>query len=314
MKLLDAQAALSFLVNQLSYVEPELYRIRYPSFDFASLVPVDTSAPEWIKMIEFFSIDTVGQAKWQAGGADDIPKADIVRDRGSHSIYLAAIGYGYTLEELSTAQYMGFQLTTEKGDAAQRAYNIFMYNVAIFGDTEKNLKGIANQSSVTAGNVAADGTGSSTYWVDKTPTQIIRDLNDLVSGVNTDSNGVEWADTILLPYSAFWYIASTLMSSGSDTTILSFFMENNALTRTTGRRLVIQPLRGLENAAASNKGRAVAYQRDPSVLKLHLPMPHRFLPPFQTGPLRWDIPGIFRTGGVEVRRPGSMRYADLITA
>lgn len=314
MKLLDAQAALSFLVNQLSYVEPELYRIEYPSFDFASLITVDTSAPEWIKLIEFFSIDFVGQARWQAGGADDIPKADIVRDRGSHTIFLAAVGYGYTLEEISTAQFMGFPLTTEKGDAAQLAYNIFMYNLTVFGDTEKNILGIANQSSVTAGNVAADGTASSTYWADKTPAQIIRDLNDLISGVNLDSIGVEWADVVLLPYSAFWLLASTPMSTTNSTTILSFFLDNNALTKTTGRQLTIRPLRGLENVAAGSKGRAIAYQNNARVLKLHLPMPHRFLAPFQTAPLRWDIPGIFRTGGVEVRRPGAMRYADLITS
>jgi hypothetical protein len=30
----------------------------------------------------------------------------------------------------------------------------------------------------------------------------------------------------------------------------------------------------------------------------------------QTAPLRFDVPGIFRTGGVEIRRPGSMRYLD----
>jgi hypothetical protein len=48
----------------------------------------------------------------------------------------------------------------------------------------------------------------------------------------------------------------------------------------------------------------VVYRRDPQVLKLHLPMPHWFLPVFQTGPMTLDIPGIFRVGSVEVRRPG----------
>jgi hypothetical protein len=54
----------------------------------------------------------------------------------------------------------------------------------------------------------------------------------------------------------------------------------------------------------------VAYKRDPRVLKLHLPMRHRFLPVWQTGPITFDVPGIFRTGGTEIRRPGAVRYFD----
>jgi hypothetical protein len=58
----------------------------------------------------------------------------------------------------------------------------------------------------------------------------------------------------------------------------------------------------------------VAYKKDPKVLKLHLPMPHRFLPIWQNGPFNFVIPGIFRTGGIEIRRPGAVRYLDQISA
>jgi hypothetical protein len=54
----------------------------------------------------------------------------------------------------------------------------------------------------------------------------------------------------------------------------------------------------------------VVYRRDPGVLKMHLPMRHRFLPVWQTGPIVFDIPGIMRLGGTEVRRPTAMRYWD----
>jgi hypothetical protein len=39
-------------------------------------------------------------------------------------------------------------------------------------------------------------------------------------------------------------------------------------------------------------------------------MPHRFLPVYQDGPTSFEIPGIFRTGGIEVLRPGAFRYLD----
>jgi hypothetical protein len=58
----------------------------------------------------------------------------------------------------------------------------------------------------------------------------------------------------------------------------------------------------------------VVYKNDPNVCRLHLPMPHRFLPVWQNGPFNFQIPGIFRTGGVEITRPGAFRYLDGLTA
>ena len=54
----------------------------------------------------------------------------------------------------------------------------------------------------------------------------------------------------------------------------------------------------------------IAYARDPEVLKMHIPMTHKFLPVWQTGPLVFDVPGIFRLAGLEIRRPGAVRYMD----
>ena len=39
-------------------------------------------------------------------------------------------------------------------------------------------------------------------------------------------------------------------------------------------------------------------------------MPHRFLPVYQAGPIRWEVPGIFRLGGVDVRQPLLFSYTD----
>jgi len=72
----------------------------------------------------------------------------------------------------------------------------------------------------------------------------------------------------------------------------------------------MRAVRGLDTSGAGATTRAVFYRRDPQILKVHIPMPHRFLPVFQSGPIRFDVPGIFRFGGLEIRRPGSVRYMD----
>jgi hypothetical protein len=93
-------------------------------------------------------------------------------------------------------------------------------------------------------------------------------------------------------------------------TILQWIMQYNIYTAQTGQPLIIRTVRQLDNAGGGGADRMVAYRRDPSVVKLHVPMRHRFMPVWQTGPIAFDIPGIFRTGGVEVRKPGAMRYMD----
>jgi hypothetical protein len=54
----------------------------------------------------------------------------------------------------------------------------------------------------------------------------------------------------------------------------------------------------------------VVYANREDVVKTLLPMPHRFMPVFQDGPIHFEVPGLFRTGGVDVLRPSAFRYLD----
>jgi hypothetical protein len=311
-RMLDAQASMAFAISQATYVEREVYRIQYPDIQYQSLVPIDTSAPEWIKSVTYFSMDRAGQAKWINAGAKDIPLAELVRDRFETPVELAAIGYAWNIEEISQASYLGINLGTEKGEAARRVAEEMIDAIAITGDTQKGFEGLVNNSNVNAA-AAADGASTFSDWPRKTPAEILFDVNDAVSDVQIDSNTVETANTLLLPYARFNYIASTLLGTASDTTILQFLRENNVYTATTRQELDIRAVRGLETAGAGGLDstmRMVAYRKDPGVVKMHIPMPFRFLPVWQDGPLHFEVPGIFRVGGVDVRRPGAFRYRD----
>jgi hypothetical protein len=223
---------------------------------------------------------------------------------------MAGIGYYYTLEELGVAmQIPGYALTAERGDAARRAYEEFMDRVAFFGDTTKNWTGLTNDANVTAGSAIADGTGSSALWTTKTADQIIRDVNQILTGIYTGSATVEMADTVLLPVASFALLATTRVPNTTAST-LGWLQQYNTYTAITGQSLTIRAVRGLETAGAGATNRMIGYRNDPQILKLHLPMPHKFLNVMQVTALRYDVPGIFRTGGIEIRRPGSVRYLD----
>jgi hypothetical protein len=97
-------------------------------------------------------------------------------------------------------------------------------------------------------------------------------------------------------------------------TILAFVRENNLYTLETGRPLTIRAVRDLSTGAANGTtGRVVAYRNDRNEVQLHLPMPHRFLPVYQDGPLNFQVPGIFRTGGVEIMSEKTFFYVDGIS-
>lgn len=319
--LTDAQA-LSLIQAQSFKINQTVYETRFPDWDFGRLVYVDTSGPAWSPGILTYTSDLSGRANWQSAYAKDIPLADVSQDMQTKTFQLAAIGYQYNIEEVNTAYQVGSSLPDRRARAARLAYTKFMYDITLFGSTEKGLGGITNYAGVTTSIVPADGTGNATYWVNsagvglKTPAQIVRDINIALQGIALASFETEMADTILLPVEAMNYIAATPYSATTMETILSFVQRTNIYTLTTGRPLTIRSVRELGAAgvgAAAGTGRMVAYKNDQDYVKLHLPMPHQFLPVYQDGPLNWTIPGIFRTGGVELLTTVAFRYLDGIS-
>lgn len=310
----DAQQALAFLVEQATYIEAVVYATQYPDILYPTLIPVDNSANEWAKSVTFFSTDKVGQADWFHHEAHDMRIADITRTKNEIGIEMAGIGYRYTLEELGQAMLIpGTNLTAERADAARRAAEEFVDKVAFAGDVGKGWTGLFNNPDVSRADAIADGTGSSRLWSTKTASQILRDANSVLTGIYVQSQTVEMADTLLMPLRAYQLMADTQMPNIT-MTVLQWLQAYNVYTAQTGRPLMVRGVRGLDVAGSGGVGRLVAYRRDPAVVKLHIPMPHRFLPVWQTGPMIFDVPGIFRVGGVEVRRPGAVRYLDGITS
>jgi hypothetical protein len=305
------QKALAFLVTQATLLEPTVYKTQYQDIQYQDLIPVDTTAPEWIQSVTYFSSDAVGQAKWFSGKAQDVPNAELLREKFSTSVSMAAIGYRYDLEELGTAQLLGMNLNADKATAARRAAEEFIDGVAFVGDAAKGFTGLANNATVTAVQAPADGTASARTFASKTADFVLRDINSAITGVATDTLATEMADTLLFPYLTLLDLSTRRIDTTNQTTILEWVQKNNIYTLTTGRPLTIKGVWSkLDAAGTSASKRMVAYRRSPEVLKMHVPMPFRFMQAWQMGPILFEVPGIFRLGGVDVRRPRAVRYLD----
>lgn len=301
----DAEEAVwGYFRNQVAQINTRVYEQVYPEIRYTQLVPIEDNPDPWVQLIQYTATDGVGQAQWIHANANDVPLVETQRQVAAVPVHMAGIGYGFNEEELAVAARMGMPLQDRKAALARRAAEEFIDRVALFGDASLGFSGLINSAAVTAGSVSGG------LWTAKTPAAILADINAALVGINTASATVEMADTILLPTARYMHIANTARSDTSDTTILEFLRRNNAYTIETGAPLTVRGLRGLETAGSGGTMRMVTYRRSPDVVAFHRPMPFQFLQPWRKGPMRYEVPGRFRIGGVDVRRPGAFRYSD----
>lgn len=289
----DAQAALAFVTNQASHIETEVLSIPYPEIRYAQMIPVDTSAAEFSASVTFFTQDMVGKAKLMNGSGDDIPLANLVRTKFEQSILDAGIGYEFSLVEIGQAQMMGRSLSTEGAAAARLAYEQLVDAIALGGDS--GYEGLYNTTGITS-------TAAAAAWSGATAAQILADVNGVLQRIFAATGGIHVANTIVLPLAQYALIAGRQIDPTNQTTIMEYVQRSNIYTMMTG-----QPLSIFADVRLTNK--MVAYKRDPGVLKLHMPMPLRFIAP-QLINLNVRVPGMFRFAPLSIRQPKALQYVS----
>ena len=301
----NAQANLGFLLSQTTHIEAQVNEVKYAAIQYHNLIPVDTSASEFAKSVTYFASDKFGAADWINGNSDDVPMAGNEKSKFETPIFMAGIGYGFGFEELGHARMLGENLQAMGAMAARRAYEEFVEEVSFRGDAPKGFQGFLNYDTVPV----ADATNGTWFNAATTEDQILADVNTALINQAGSTNFVGYADTLLLPYEHLNYLATTRLPD-TNMTILQFLRENNTYTAMSGQALTIRALRDLRDAGAGDTPRMITYRRDPEVLKLHIPMPHRFLQVYQKSSTYFEVPGVFRLGGLDIRYPNEVRYTD----
>lgn len=299
----DAQQAAGFVVPQLYRTHSRVFETKYPAFDYAGLVPVNTDGDMWDIGTLVYSGDIAGAAAFISGKGFDIPNASVNFSQGVSAFHLAGAGYELSLQEVNRSARMNIPLGERKASAARLVSQKFVYDRVMTGSTEKNTKGLINNGSVPAANAT---TGS---WGSATVAQILADVNQVLGDVITNSGETAMPNTLLLPTTRFLTLNNTQLSN-VDGSILKFIGENNSYTAMTGQKLDIRPNRDLETAGASSTKRMVAYEKSPDNMEFFLPGLFEFLPPFAISSMSWRVDGIMNVGRVEVYRPKTMSYRD----
>jgi hypothetical protein len=299
---LDAEQGV-FFQRELEKIKSKSYDVKYAELKARSLLPVSFEAGPGAESITYRQYDMTGVAAIIANYAKDLPRADIKAKEFTSPVKSLGASYGYNVQEIRASQMTGKSLEQLRANAAKRGIEQSINTIAFFGNSETGLAGFINNANIGTFTVPNDGSGSSTLWANKTPDQIIRDLNGLINKTVTDTKGVDAADTVILPLSSYNYIASTPRSSTSDTTILEFFMKSNPYVKE------VTWLNELETAGSGPSKRMMAFRRDPDFLTLEIPQDFEQFPEQEQG-LEFVVPCHARIGGVILYYPLSVVKGD----
>jgi hypothetical protein len=299
----DAGEAMSFVIAQLAYTENEVFERQRTPMQYEQLIPISHEAGEWATSIRYEIYDWVGRGKASSGKGRDINRVDVAWADKSFPVVNGDIGYDYTQEELRQSAFLKRSLDQRRADAAMDGYHRHLNDVGLNGETSRGLTGLFNNANVPVANAP---TGN---WAGASPANILKDLNTgLIAGWTNTAYNDQISD-VVIPPSAYAYIASTPRSDNSDKTILQYLKENNISKLERNVDLKFSAGYGLETAGVGGTRRVLFYVKNPSRLIMHVPMPLRFLAPQMVG-LQVDIPGEYKYSGVEWRYVKSAYYMD----
>lgn len=238
---------------------------------------------------------------------NDIPGISVNGQRIVLPLRLLAREISYTSPELDRSQLTGQPIDVQKMNALNELYQMNIDRMVYVGATSVNATGLVNNVDITSGNVT-NGVSNSPLWVNKTPDEILADVNTLLESTWSASAFAICPDKLLLPPVQFSYLASQKVSSAGNVSILKFLQENSIALKINGKELDIAPVKWLTGRGATNSDRMVAYTNDES--RVRFPMvPIRRETAYYQG-IRFIAPYLWAFGEMEFVYPETVQYAD----
>lgn len=308
-------SALSYFVNQLDNLDKKLYEPLVSvswgrDIKLRAGITMSNESTSFIRSA-FAAAgslqNTTGNMSWISAETNAIPGISINGERVVLPLRLAAREVTYTSVELERSQLTGQPIDTQKMDAMNVIYQMNVDQMVYIGDSYVGATGLLNDAAVTAGSVALGANGSA-LWINKTPDEILYDVNALITAAWAASGYAVCPGSLLLPPAQFAYISSQKISSAGNVSILKFLKENCISLNINGKELDIQPVKWLPGIGSGSTDRMVAYTNAED--RVRFPMvPIRRETAYYQG-IRYLAPYLFALGQVEFVYPETVQYAD----
>lgn len=303
----DAEEASVFFARELDYVKSQSYDVEYPEFTALRIFPMTSEVDPGAETVTYYSYDKTGMAKIISNYATDLPRADVKGKPTTAVVKSIGDSYGYSIQEMRASRMAGKSLDSRKAESARYQIDYLNNKIAWCGDEETGLRGVLSTDNDVPLYVIAQGASGSTKWADKTPDEILADINGMLKQMARTTKKVEKADTLAMPSEAYLELQGRRIE-GTATNLLSYITENIKDIKEIVSCPELDPDSTDTNPyAAEQDGQGVLlmYKNDARKLSIENPLPF-MQHPLQTEGLEMVVPCEARTAGAMIYYPMSL--------
>lgn len=169
------------------------------------------------------------------------------------------------------------------------------------GDSAKGAKGLLNLSQVTP-------TNATKTWATSTADEIRASINQVLSNAWARSAYSKVPEDLLIPPEQYSFIASTIVSSAGNQSLLTYLETNTIAYHQNGKPLNIRPVKWMKGRGVGGTDRMVAYTNDKKFVRF--PMVPLQSVPIQYRGLYQLVTYYSKLGAVEPVYPETLNYMD----
>ena len=293
-----------FFSRELELVKSRSYDVEYADLPARELFPVNNEGGLGITSITYRTYDKRGTAQIINAYAHDLPRSDVSGKETTIPVKEIGTAFGFTIKEIASSQLTGKGLDQRRANASRRAVEEKINDIALYGDDDHGLPGLLNNPNIPKATATDPGNG--TEFVNKTPDQMLADLNAAVAAPFILTKKKERVNRLLLPVAQWNLAATTPRASGDSKSVLTWFVENSEFIASREDVIAVNELAG---AGSGDTDIMVAYDANPEKLELEIPYELQYLPVQEKG-LELLTPGICSIGGLNIYYPLSLNIVE----
>ncbi len=254
----------AFLTSEL---EKRDMMVRTPltSFTYSRDIPVRVGGG-WAEFISAMQVGYgiaggSGDGLMHAGGSNGIPMIQADFSKGLFKTHMIAAGTRVMWVDMQRGNMTGRNIDSLLRDGLRMTYDKHMEENTYTGFARYDTTGLINNPDVSVMDAGSNGAATpSTKWKDKTPDQILADVNDVIlaSWERAEYDRDAVPNHIIMPYEQYNYIATKKVTELAEKTILTFLLENN-VAKQNGSDLFIGATGWCKGAGDAGEDRLVVY-------------------------------------------------------
>lgn len=268
-------SGMAYLTGELEKVDP---KVREPlsSVTWQRDISAKTGGG-WVDYTSTFDVDygTTGPNDLSiiSGSSNTVPVMQVNTAKNLFKVFTWAHMMQISFIDQAKVKQIGRSLEDLLNKGIRLNYNKTLDQNVYKGFTKLGTTGLLNDANVTV-TTAAKGASGKVTWADKTPDEILQDINqalvDAWTASEYDLDGMP--NHILIPPSQYAYLVKQKVSEAGNISVLNYLLENN-IAKNQGRDIVIEPCRWCIKAGVGGTDRMLVYVNDVDKVNFDITVP-----------------------------------------